>query len=61
MEKAHADKPGMEWRVMDARDMSELETGSFDAVIDKGLTNSIMYNDKFRVMVAQVMSHSGPF
>lgn len=39
---------------MDARDMAELETGSFDAVIDKGLTDSVMYNDKFAVMMAKV-------
>lgn len=34
--------------------MTELETGSFDAVIDKGLTDSIMYNDKFALMMAKV-------
>lgn len=39
---------------MDARDMAELETGSFDAVIDKGLTDSVMYNDKFAIMMAKV-------
>ncbi|CAM9128312.1 unnamed protein product [Ectocarpus sp. 4 AP-2014] len=54
MQSAHADKPGMEWKVMDARDMAEFETGSFDAVIDKGLTDSVMYNDKFSVMMAKV-------
>lgn len=41
-------------QVMDARDMAELETGSFDAVIDKGLTDSVMYNDKFAIMMAKV-------
>ncbi|CAM9829326.1 unnamed protein product [Ectocarpus fasciculatus] len=54
MQAAHADKSGMEWKVMDARDMAEFETGSFDAVIDKGLTDSVMYNDKFAVMMAKV-------
>lgn len=39
---------------MDARDMSELETGSFDAVIDKGMTDSIMHSDNFAKMVAEV-------
>ena len=34
--------------------MAGLETGSFDAVIDKGLTDSIMYNDKFSIMMAEV-------
>lgn len=39
---------------MDARNMAELETESFDAVIDKGLTDSIMYNDQFSIMMAKV-------
>lgn len=34
--------------------MAELETGSFDAVIDKGMTDSIMHNDNFAVMMAKV-------
>lgn len=34
--------------------MAEFETGSFDAVIDKGLTDSVMYNDKFSIMMAKV-------
>lgn len=41
-------------KVMDARDMADLETGSFDAVIDKGLTDSVMYNDNFATMMAKV-------
>lgn len=39
---------------MDARDMSEFETGSFDAVIDKGMTDSVMFNDNFATMMAKV-------
>lgn len=39
---------------MDARDMADFENESFDAVIDKGLTDSVMYNDKFSVMMAKV-------
>lgn len=34
--------------------MAEFENESFDAVIDKGMTDSIMYNDKFSVMMAKV-------
>lgn len=34
--------------------MSELETASFDAVIDKGLTDAVMHNDNFAVMVGKV-------
>lgn len=40
---------------MDARDMAEFEAESFDAVIDKGMTDSIMYNDKFALMMAKVI------
>lgn len=42
------------FQVMDARDMAEFEAESFDAVIDKGMTDSIMYNDKFALMMAKV-------
>ncbi len=45
-------------KVMDARDMAEFETGSFDAVIDKGMTDSVMYNDKFSLMMAKVRVES---
>lgn len=48
-------------KVMDARDMADLETGSFDAVIDKGLTDSVMYNDNFAVMMAKVRLVSIPY
>lgn len=50
-------------KVMDGRDLSELEEGSFDAVIDKGMTDSIMHNDKFTKMIAEVRSsnHSRRF
>ena len=43
---------------MDARDMTDFETGSFDAVIDKGMTDSVMYNDKFSLMMAKVRGAS---
>ena len=43
---------------MDARDMADFETGSFDAVIDKGMTDSVMYNDKFSLMMAKVRGTS---
>ncbi|CAM9683810.1 unnamed protein product [Hapterophycus canaliculatus] len=54
MQKVHSDKAGMEWKVMDARDMSAFDTGSFDAVIDKGMTDSVMFNDNFATMMAKV-------
>lgn len=45
---------------MDARDMAEFEAESFDAVIDKGMTDAIMFNDKFALMMAKVI-HLVPF
>lgn len=44
-------------QVVDARDMAEFEAEYFDAVIDKGMTDSIMYNDKFALMMAKVSIH----
>ncbi|CAM9453998.1 unnamed protein product [Choristocarpus tenellus] len=54
MKHIHSDKPGLEWKVMNVRDMDELETGSFDAIVDKGLTDSLMYSDDFKYHVAQL-------
>lgn len=40
--------------------MSDFETGSFDAVIDKGMTDSVMFNDNFATMMAKVSHPAGP-
>ncbi|KAF0898076.1 hypothetical protein E2562_001743 [Oryza meyeriana var. granulata] len=42
MKKKYRDKPHLKYMKMDVRKMAEFESGSFDAVIDKGTLDSIM-------------------
>ncbi|KAL2922283.1 EEF1A lysine methyltransferase 4 [Bienertia sinuspersici] len=42
MQKKYANHPRLKYITMDVRDMSTFETGSFDAVIDKGTLDSIL-------------------
>jgi hypothetical protein len=41
-ERHYSERPGMEWRVMDMTDMSELADESFDVVIDKATMDAMM-------------------
>ena len=67
MRKRNADVD-MDWRVMDVRDMSELETGSFDCVLDKSIvdtlacsTGSIENIDKMLYEVWRVLKPGGVY
>ncbi|GJN15695.1 hypothetical protein PR202_gb02631 [Eleusine coracana subsp. coracana] len=42
MKKKYHDKPQLKYIKMDVKDMSDFQSGSFDAVIDKGTLDSIM-------------------
>ncbi|XP_074560503.1 uncharacterized protein LOC141816663 [Curcuma longa] len=42
MQTKYSDKLGLKYIKMDVRDMSPFESGSFDAVIDKGTLDSLM-------------------
>uniref|UniRef100_A0ACD5ZSM8 Uncharacterized protein n=1 Tax=Avena sativa TaxID=4498 RepID=A0ACD5ZSM8_AVESA len=42
MKKKYHDKPQLKYIKMDVKNMSDFESGSFDAVIDKGTLDSIM-------------------
>ncbi|WVZ92126.1 hypothetical protein U9M48_038213 [Paspalum notatum var. saurae] len=42
MKKKYHDKPQLKYMKMDVKNMSDFESGSFDAVIDKGTLDSIM-------------------
>ncbi|PUZ52283.1 hypothetical protein GQ55_6G257800 [Panicum hallii var. hallii] len=42
MKKKYHDMPRLKYMKMDVKDMSDFESGSFDAVIDKGTLDSIM-------------------
>ncbi|XP_066326668.1 uncharacterized protein [Miscanthus floridulus] len=42
MKKKYHDKPQLKYMKMDVKNMSDFESGSFDAVIDKGTLDSLM-------------------
>ncbi|RWR94502.1 methyltransferase-like protein 13 [Cinnamomum micranthum f. kanehirae] len=42
MQKKYQERPELKYIKMDVRDMSDFESGSFDAVIDKGTLDSLM-------------------
>ncbi|KAK9725347.1 hypothetical protein RND81_05G137600 [Saponaria officinalis] len=45
MKKKYSNSPKLTYITMDVRDMSTFQTGSFDAVIDKGTLDSILCGD----------------
>ncbi|KAL9240756.1 hypothetical protein vseg_014939 [Gypsophila vaccaria] len=45
MKKKYSNNPKLTYITMDVRDMSAFQTGSFDAVIDKGTLDSILCGD----------------
>jgi len=47
MKKKYHDMPRLKYMKMDVKDMSDFESGSFDAVIDKGTLDSIMVSRDF--------------
>ena len=42
MEEAHKDLRGVNWRVMDVLDMKDIPDGTYDAVIDKAMLDSVL-------------------
>jgi SAM-dependent methyltransferase len=42
MQNKYSNRPQLKYLVMDVRDMSAFETGSFDAIIDKGTLDSLL-------------------
>ncbi|KAF9674334.1 hypothetical protein SADUNF_Sadunf10G0116500 [Salix dunnii] len=48
MKKKHSNHPQLKYIEMDVRDMSEFQSGSFDAVIDKGTLDSILCGNDSR-------------
>eukprot|EP00611_Tribonema_gayanum_P019312 TRINITY_DN3324_c0_g1_i1.p1 TRINITY_DN3324_c0_g1~~TRINITY_DN3324_c0_g1_i1.p1 ORF type:complete len:165 (+),score=31.42 TRINITY_DN3324_c0_g1_i1:452-946(+) len=58
MRSKHTDKPGMEWAVMDARDMSGVPDGSVQTVIDKGLIDALTHSDQYRDDIQKVVAES---
>ena len=48
MEARYAAEKGIDWKVMDVRDMSDFQTGEFEAAIDKGTIDSMVQGSLFR-------------
>lgn len=42
MEEAHKDLRGVNWKVMDVLDMKDIPDGTYDAVIDKAMLDSVL-------------------
>ncbi|GMP76143.1 hypothetical protein CsSME_00032946 [Camellia sinensis var. sinensis] len=50
MQNKYSNHPQLKYIKMDARDMSAFQTGSFDAVIDKGTLDSLLLMTNYRVL-----------
>lgn len=59
MQKKYQDLPQLKYIEMDVRDMSSFQTGSFDAVLDKGTLDSIMCGSNSRVNVTKMLKEIG--
>ncbi|KAG4956740.1 hypothetical protein JHK85_043120 [Glycine max] len=59
MKTKHQDCPKLKFMKMDARDMSDFESGSFGAVIDKGTLDSILVSVVMVMLIGmlQLMTH----
>ncbi|XP_052164902.1 uncharacterized protein LOC127781880 [Oryza glaberrima] len=55
MKKKYRDKPHLKYMKMDVRNMAEFESGSFDAVIDKGTLDSIMCGQNSQENASQML------
>ncbi|XP_044442304.1 EEF1A lysine methyltransferase 4 isoform X1 [Triticum aestivum] len=55
MKKKYHDKPQLKYTKMDVRNMSDFESGSFDAVIDKGTLDSIMCGQNSQEHAAKML------
>nr|QTZ19567.1 methyltransferase 13 [Bixa orellana] len=59
MQNKYSDRPQLKYIKMDARNMSEFQTGSFDAVIDKGTLDSILCGNNSRQHATQMLKEVG--
>ncbi|KAL6646203.1 hypothetical protein ACP70R_017811 [Stipagrostis hirtigluma subsp. patula] len=55
MKKKYHDKPQLKYMKMDVKNMSDFESGSFDAVIDKGTLDSIMCGQNSQENATQML------
>ncbi|XP_028060901.1 EEF1A lysine methyltransferase 4 isoform X2 [Camellia sinensis] len=59
MQKKYSNHPQLKYIKMDARDMSAFQTGSFDAVIDKGTLDSLLCGSNSQINAARMLEEVG--
>lgn len=59
MQKKYSNRPQLKYMKMDVRDMSEFDTGSFDAIIDKGTLDSILCGQNSQQNAAKMLHEIG--
>eukprot|EP00268_Persea_americana_P009249 TRINITY_DN13691_c0_g1_i1.p1 TRINITY_DN13691_c0_g1~~TRINITY_DN13691_c0_g1_i1.p1 ORF type:complete len:152 (-),score=33.61 TRINITY_DN13691_c0_g1_i1:586-1041(-) len=61
MQKKYQERPELKYIKMDVRDMSDFESGSFDAVIDKGTLDSLMCGHNAQQNATKMLEEVGRF
>ncbi|KAK6913619.1 Methyltransferase type 11 [Dillenia turbinata] len=59
MQRKYSDRPQLKYTQMDVRDMSPLETGLFDSVIDKGTLDSLLCGQNSQQNAARMLQEVG--
>ncbi|KNA05806.1 hypothetical protein SOVF_186910 isoform B [Spinacia oleracea] len=59
MQKKHSNHPQLKYFTMDVREMGTLETGSFDAVIDKGTLDTILCGNDSKQNSSSMLAEVG--
>jgi hypothetical protein len=60
MKSRHTDKPQVEWKVGDVRDMIEIDTKSVDVAFDKGTLDAMIYGSPWSPP-DEVLENSGRY
>jgi hypothetical protein len=60
MKSRHSDKPQVEWRVGDVRNMIEVNTESVDVAFDKGTLDAMIYGSPWSPP-EEVLENSGMY
>jgi hypothetical protein len=60
MKSRHSDKPQVEWRVGDVRNMIEVNTESVDVAFDKGTLDAMIYGSPWSPP-EEVLENSGKY
>lgn len=60
MKARHSDKPQVEWKVGDVRDMVDIDTKSIDVAFDKGTLDAMIYGSPWSPP-DEVLENSGRY